>query len=133
MIKREELTNPSSCMSRAKDEEMTFVLLERDDAAPSTIRYWISRRISLGKNNPSDPQIIDAEQCAREMEMRKLNQRRLFLAEKKSTLGFLVGDQSDEFDRLQSEYFDYISEKFPRNPVKIQELLELEKTLEKKT
>jgi hypothetical protein len=32
MRKREELTSPESCMSRAREAEMTFVLLGRDDA-----------------------------------------------------------------------------------------------------
>jgi len=34
MRKSDELKNPKSCMSRAKDDEMTFVLLGRDIVAP---------------------------------------------------------------------------------------------------
>lgn len=68
MIKREELTNPASCMSRAKDDEMTFVLLGRDAAAAETIRYWVRRRIKLGKNKPDDPQIEEALDCATAMD-----------------------------------------------------------------
>jgi hypothetical protein len=68
MRKRDELNNPASCMSRASDDEMTFVLLERDDASPNTIRYWITERIRLGKNRPGDAQLLEAEQCARIME-----------------------------------------------------------------
>lgn len=68
MIKREELTNPASCMSRAREDEMTFVLLGRDAAAPFTIRAWINERIRLGKNTHTDPQIIEALSCARAME-----------------------------------------------------------------
>lgn len=60
MRKRDELTNPNSCMSRAKDDEWTFVLLGRDVAAPVAIRAWIEERIRLGKNKASDPQIIEA-------------------------------------------------------------------------
>lgn len=71
MIKREELTNPNSCMVRAKDDEMTFVLLARDVAAPATIRNWVNERLRLGKNQPSDPQITEALECAREMERQK--------------------------------------------------------------
>ena len=63
-----ELTNPHSCMFRAKDQEMTFVLLGRDLAAPVAIRAWIAERIRLGKNQPDDAQIIEAEACARTME-----------------------------------------------------------------
>lgn len=61
MIKRLELTDPNSCMSRAHDDEMTFVLLGRDAAAPATIRFWIDERIRIGKNKASDPQIREAE------------------------------------------------------------------------
>jgi hypothetical protein len=41
MRKRDELTDPTSCMSRARDDEQTFVLLGRDTAAPATVRAWI--------------------------------------------------------------------------------------------
>ena len=68
MRKSDELTNPNSCISRAKDDEWTFVLLGRDKAAPATIRFWVSERIRLGKNTPSDPQIVKALCCAQSME-----------------------------------------------------------------
>src|SRR5262245_17562937 len=68
MLKRDELSHPSSCLSRARDDEMIFVLLGRDPAAAATIRFWIQERIRLGKNRPSDPQIVGAEECAWAME-----------------------------------------------------------------
>jgi hypothetical protein len=55
-------------MVKARDDEMTFVLLERDVAAPATIRFWIKERIRLGKNQPDDDQLLEAENCARVME-----------------------------------------------------------------
>ncbi len=67
MRKRDELTNPSGCMFRAHDDEMTFVLLGRDEAAPPTIRHWIHERIALGKNAPGDPQLVEAAACAETM------------------------------------------------------------------
>jgi hypothetical protein len=67
VIKREELTNPKSCMSRAADDEMTFVLLGRDKAAPVAIRAWVNERIRLGKNTATDPQIVEALACADSM------------------------------------------------------------------
>lgn len=67
MIKRLELTDPNSCMSRARDDEMTFVLLGRDAAAPETIRFWVRKRIEMGKNEPGDPQIVEALACADRM------------------------------------------------------------------
>jgi hypothetical protein len=68
MRKRDELTDPNSCLNRARDSEMVFVLLGRDENAPATIRYWISRRIAHGKNQPGDEQVVEAEQIARIME-----------------------------------------------------------------
>lgn len=60
MRKRDELTNPASCMSRARDDEWTFVLLGRDLAAPVAVRAWISERLRLGKNKHGDAQIVEA-------------------------------------------------------------------------
>jgi len=68
MIKHEELTNPASCMSRAKDDEVTFVLLARDKAAPAAIRAWVNERVRLGKNQYSDDQIVEAMATATQME-----------------------------------------------------------------
>jgi len=69
MIKRTELTHPNSCLNRARDDEMVFVLIGRDKAAPAAIREWIKQRIKLGKNKLDDAQIQEAEHCARTMEM----------------------------------------------------------------
>lgn len=60
MRKRDELTDPNSCMSRAQDNEWTFVLLGRDVAAPETIRFWCYERIKLGRNKADDSQITEA-------------------------------------------------------------------------
>lgn len=62
MRKRDELVDPTSCLSRARDDEWTFVLLGRDIAAPAAVRAWIEERIRLRKNRRSDPQIVEAEQ-----------------------------------------------------------------------
>lgn len=61
MIKRDELTDPRSCLNRARDDERLFVLLARDRAAPAAVRAWIDARIALGKNAATDPQILEAE------------------------------------------------------------------------
>lgn len=60
MKKIDELTNPNSCMSKAKDDEKTFVLLGRDPATPATIRFWVLERLRLGKNVATDKKILDA-------------------------------------------------------------------------
>lgn len=68
MIKYDELTDPKSCMSRARNDEMTFVLLGRDRAAPAAIRAWVAERIRIGKNKFKDAQITEALKCAQEIE-----------------------------------------------------------------
>lgn len=73
MRKSQELSDPKSCMSRARDDEMTFVLLGRDAAAPATIRFWANERIRLGKNTSTDPQIVEAFECAAAMESEQQN------------------------------------------------------------
>lgn len=71
MRKRDELADPNSCMSRARDDEQTFVLLERDVAAPAAVRAWINKRIELGKNQPDDRQIKEAENWIESVILRK--------------------------------------------------------------
>jgi len=68
MRKLQELTDPNSCLNKAHEDELLFVLLARDPAAPVAIRAWINERCRLGKNSPDDAQIEEAEQCARRME-----------------------------------------------------------------
>lgn len=72
MLKHEELRNPNSCLSRAKPDEMVFVLLARDAAAPDTIRQWVYERIRTGKNKETDPQIQEALACAKTMERQRV-------------------------------------------------------------
>ncbi len=60
--------NPNICMNRAKDDEMTFVLLGRDPAMPVAIRAWIDERIRLGKNTEQDTQIINAKEIVIHLE-----------------------------------------------------------------
>lgn len=72
MRKCDELNNPDSCMSRAADDEFTFVLLGRDVTAPSTIRYWIGERLRLGMNDPEDDQILEAEAAADTIEQEQI-------------------------------------------------------------
>jgi hypothetical protein len=71
MIKREELSDPYSCLNRAHEDEMLFVLLGRDVAAPVAIRAWIAERIRIGKNKEDDFQILEAQLAATVMEKRK--------------------------------------------------------------
>jgi hypothetical protein len=68
MIKELELSDPSSCMSRAREGEMTFVLLGRDVCAPVAIRVWCAARVLCGKNKPDDAQIAEALAAASAIE-----------------------------------------------------------------
>ena len=68
MRKFAELSSKESYMSKARPTEMTFVLLGRDAAAPVAIMRWVEERIRLGKNTVTDPQIVEAIDCAAHME-----------------------------------------------------------------
>ena len=69
MIKFEEAA--TSCLNRAGDQEMIFVLLGRDAAAPTAIRRWAEERIRLGKNAATDEQILEALHCADFMDQQR--------------------------------------------------------------
>lgn len=64
MIKRMEKADGRSCWNKASDDEMVFVLLGRDTAAPRTIREWVKERLRLGKNKQDDQQIREALNAA---------------------------------------------------------------------
>ena len=68
MRKKDELSQEHTCMQHAHAEEMVFVLLSRDDAAPVAIRAWVAERLRLGKNIETDAQIVEALECASIME-----------------------------------------------------------------
>ena len=67
MIKSEELSNPNSCLNKAKDDEILFVVLDRDLSFADTIRYWIGKRIELGLNQPGDSKLVEAEETAQKV------------------------------------------------------------------
>lgn len=68
MRKKDELSKERTCMRSAHPEEMVFVLLGRDAAAPVAIRAWVDERLRLEKNARTDDQIIEALACAETME-----------------------------------------------------------------
>lgn len=68
MRKSAELSNPSSCLNKARDDEPLFVLLGRDPASVATVRYWIGERLRIGKNERDDPKIREAEDWCRMVE-----------------------------------------------------------------
>jgi hypothetical protein len=72
MRKADELEDPGSCLNKARENELLFVLLGRDRCAPETIRFWASMRIASRKNQPGDRQIEEALKCADAMETSQL-------------------------------------------------------------
>ena len=68
MRKTFEVSDPNSCLNRAQNNELIFVLISRDAAAASTIRYWCQLRILMGKNKQEDIQIQEALNMATMME-----------------------------------------------------------------
>lgn len=68
MLKTYEVQSENSCLNKARADEMLFVLLARDEAAPVAIRAWIAERIRLGKNQPEDAKLREAEAAAKVME-----------------------------------------------------------------
>lgn len=67
MIKTQELADPKSCLSKARDDELIFVLLARDPAAAFAIEMWVNERIRLGLNHSNDAQVAEALACALRM------------------------------------------------------------------
>lgn len=74
MLKKQEKNNPTSCWNKADDDEPIFVLLARDPAAPAAIICWADERVRLGKNKPTDQEIIGAKSEARTMHKFRMRQ-----------------------------------------------------------
>lgn len=74
MRKRDEIADPKSCLSKAREDEWLFVLLGRDFAAPVAIRAWVHERIRLGKNQWEDAQIMEALDWCRAAEAQQDDQ-----------------------------------------------------------
>jgi hypothetical protein len=75
MRKEEELSNPRSCLNKARPGEMLFVLLGRDEDAPETVRFWAARRVLRGKRGRDDPQIVEALKWADAVEAEQAKAR----------------------------------------------------------
>lgn len=88
MRKKDELSREHTCMQHAHPEEMVFVLLSRDAAAPVAIRAWVAERLRLGKNVEGDPQITEALECAKVME----TEGRRWVKQDRATATVRLGD-----------------------------------------
>lgn len=67
MLKKEEMTILGSCLQKAEDEEMVFVLLARDPCASMAVDMWCDLRVACGKNKETDQEILEARDAARQM------------------------------------------------------------------
>lgn len=106
MIKCRELADPKSCLSKARDDQMIFVLIETDEDAPGAIRDWIARRIRSGKNKPGDAKLIEAEACATAMERRRAAGQptadsRVIRAAKDRLIGLLLWSEEDAHQAIR--------------------------------
>lgn len=48
MKKQDEISNPDSCLNKAGDDEIIFVLRAHDRAAPFAVRFWITQARARG-------------------------------------------------------------------------------------
>lgn len=71
MKKRDEISDPKSCLNKAHDDDWVFVLKQSDPVMPDAIRDWAKRRIALGLNSPEDDKIAEALRVADEVEIRQ--------------------------------------------------------------
>lgn len=60
MKKSTEILSPTSCLSKARDDELIFVLLERDKTAAEVVRYWCTLRVKHKLNTWKDHKIREA-------------------------------------------------------------------------
>lgn len=72
MKKIDEINNPGSCLNKAADDEILFVLRAKDPVAPMIIRAWTTERVRLGLNSPVSEKIREALSCADAMERYRL-------------------------------------------------------------
>jgi hypothetical protein len=71
MLKKDEIADPKSCLNKAADDEMLFVIREKDPCAIATVLAWINYRIESGKNTNSDAKIIEAMDWCNKVGMRR--------------------------------------------------------------
>lgn len=60
MLKSEEKRIKDSCWNKTPDDQLVFVLVERDPLFIEMINYWMKRRIECEINNAFDEKILNA-------------------------------------------------------------------------
>lgn len=63
MIKAEEVARPTSCLNKAGEDEMLFVLRAQDESAPRAIMQWITTNFETC----SEDKLKEAFNCALRM------------------------------------------------------------------
>jgi hypothetical protein len=71
MEKLREMADPASCLNKAGDHELLFVLLERDPSCLAAVEAWINDRIARGLNTSTDDKITSARQWMSEVIQRR--------------------------------------------------------------
>lgn len=70
MLKKLELSTPTSCLNKAGSDEPVFVLRAKDALAPITIQHWAT----MAEGKHEEQKIAEARKLADEMvEWRKRN------------------------------------------------------------
>lgn len=76
MRKRDELSNPNSCLNKTADDEFIFILRAQDFLAPETVEDWANKleiylkgKFSISKADVPiiNNKIEEARKCAVEM------------------------------------------------------------------
>lgn len=66
MLKRDEVSNPSSCLNKAAEDEPVFVLRGKDPCAPDAIRFWAD--CASEREEHEDEKIEEALKMADQMD-----------------------------------------------------------------
>lgn len=66
MLKRDEVSDPTSCLNKAADDEPVFVIRAKDRVGPATVRDWVYRATALGIHQEKVAEALD---LARAMEV----------------------------------------------------------------
>lgn len=61
MIKRDELSNPNSCLNKTHDDEPIFVLRANDAVAAHVVEYWASAYVIEKQDHNTDGQLTAAQ------------------------------------------------------------------------
>jgi dephospho-CoA kinase len=108
--------HPTEQQVRSKLPDRAALVLDGTQNPDELVRKVIEFLVSKGR---------EAEE---ERGWDEKNSRRIELAEKKSR-GELNDAELSEFDQLQTAYFDYLNAKYPRTPVDVDQLAEIERRL----